>query len=88
MVGYVFLKKQVLFNKIQNCYLDDASAFRYLGFGIRFVRYKSKSRLVYNVMSAPRIVLSMKDSKYDEFVFSTNNPEKIMKTIQSQITKK
>lgn len=87
-VGYGFVKKQILLNKIQNCYLDDASAIVYLGFGIRLASYKGKSRLVYNVMNTPRVVLSMKNWKYDEFVFSTKNPEKIMKTIKSQIVTK
>jgi hypothetical protein len=69
---------------LEGCYPDEASAVRYGGFGIKAGVYNGKKRLVYNVTGAKRVVLKVKGRKYDEFVFSTRNPEQVMRIIRMQ----
>ena len=85
VVNYGLLKQQFMWNDINDCYLDDASAIVYGGFGLRVASYKGKTRLVYNTVKSPRIVLSIKDGSFEEFVFSTKNPEEIIKIIEQKI---
>lgn len=84
-IGFGLFKKTIMWDNIKNCYQDEASAIRYGGFGIRISNYKGKTRLVYNVMKAPRVVLSIKEGNFEEFVFSTKNPEKIIKIVKQYI---
>lgn len=41
-----------------------------------------KSRLVYNLPGVPRVVIALKGPKSREFVFSTGNPEEVMRLIR------
>jgi hypothetical protein len=40
---------------------------------------------VYNVVGGPRIVLSLKRGRFKEFVFSTKNPEEVIKIAKERI---
>ena len=86
-VGFGRMRASFKWEQIEDCYVDKASALRYGGFGIRGGRFEGKSRLVYNITNAPRLVLKVKGAKYDEFVFSTKKPDELMRVIKSQITK-
>lgn len=83
-VSYGIFKHIIPWENVENCYLDEASIIRYGGWGIRIGRVKGKCRLVYNVIGAPRIVLSLKKGKFKEFVFSTEKPEEVMNIIRQQ----
>jgi len=88
IVKYGFGKRTIPWEKIGDCYLDKASIIRYGGFGNRIGRVKGKWRDVYNVIGYPRVVLSLKNSGFfKEFVFSTKNPEEVMKVIKQQMEK-
>jgi hypothetical protein len=82
VVGYGILKHTIPWENIEDCYLDKASAIRYGGWGIRIGRVKGKWRLVYNLIGSPRVVLSLNRGKFREFVFSTNNPQKVVAIVK------
>ena len=84
-VGYGIFKRTILWENVENCYLDEASTIRYGGWGIRIGRVKGKWRLVYNVIGGPRAVLSLKKGRFKEFVFSTKNPEEVMNVVKQRI---
>jgi hypothetical protein len=86
IVNYGFNKRTIPWGNINDCYLDEASAIRYGGFGLRIGRVKGKWRDVYNVLGCPRVVFSLKDSGFfKEFVFSTNNPKKVIKIVKERM---
>ncbi|MFW0860293.1 MAG: hypothetical protein AAGB97_09125 [Dehalococcoidia bacterium] len=84
-VRYGIFKHKILWENVEDCYLDEASAIRYGGWGIRIGRVKGKWRLVYNVIGGPRVVLSLNKGKCKEFVFSTNNPQKAIETVKQKL---
>ena len=83
-VGYGIFKHNIPWENIEDCYLDEASTIRYGGWGIRIGRVKGKWRLVYNVIGGPRVVLSLNKGKFREFVFSTNNPQKVIEIVKQK----
>jgi hypothetical protein len=85
VVGYGIFKRTIPWENIERCYLDEVSSIRYGGWGIRIGRVKGKWRLVYNVIGGPRVVLSLKRGWFGEFVFSTKNPEEVMKVVRHMI---
>jgi hypothetical protein len=84
-VGYGIIKHSILWENVEDCYLDEVSTIRYGGWGIRIAKVKGKWRLVYNVIGGPRIVLSLNKGKFKEFVFSTKNPEEVIKIAKERI---
>ncbi len=68
-------------NDIAGTYLDKASSIAYGGFGIRFGSVNGKHRLVYSIVNAPRVVIQEHRASNHEFVFSTRNPEAVIKAI-------
>jgi hypothetical protein len=85
VVGYGIFKRTTFWENIERCYLDEVSSIRYGGWGIRIGRVKGRWRLVYNVIRGPRVVLSLKKGWFREFVFSTKNPEEVMKIVGQRI---
>jgi len=84
-VGYGLLNNTIPWKNIESSYLDKTSVIMYGGWGIRLGRVKGKWRLVYNVFRGPRVVLVLKKGWYREFVFSTRNPQEMMKIIGQQL---
>lgn len=84
-VGFGRIVKRFPWDAISGCYQDDASAIRYGGYGIKGGKYKGKTRMVFNITNAPRVVLVVKGSKFDEFVFSTKRPDEVIRIITSQM---
>lgn len=84
-VGYGIFKRTIIWENIEGCYLDEASTIRYGGWGIRIGRVKGKWRWVYNVIGGPRVVLSLREGRFREFVFSTKSPEQVIKVVKQQI---
>ncbi len=85
-VGYVIIKRKIPLENVEDCILDEASAVRYGGFGIRMTRVKGKNRLGYITIGTPRCVLTLKKGKFKEFAFSTKNPEEVMNVIKGQLS--
>jgi hypothetical protein len=80
-VGYGLIRHHIPWSNIAGCRLDKASAARYGGWGIRLGWADGKKRLVYNILGGPRVVVEKRQGRYTEFVFSTRNPEGVMKAI-------
>lgn len=80
-VGYGIIRHQIPWGNVVGCRMDEASALRYGGWGIRMGCVGGKRQLVYNILGAPRVVVENRLSRYDEFVFSTRNPDAVMKAI-------
>jgi len=87
-VGYGIIRQHVEWGNIVGCRLDDVSAVRYGGWGIRTACVGGKRRLVYNIIGAPRVVVEKRTGKYEELVFSTRNPEGAMKAINEGLGKR
>jgi len=83
-VSYGIFRYIIPWENIKNCYLDEASTINYGGWGIRIGKVQGRWRLVYNVIGAPRVVLSLKKGKFKEFVFSTEKPEEVMNIIRER----
>jgi hypothetical protein len=81
-VSFGIFKRVITWENVKGCYIDEASAVRYGGWGVRIGRVKGRWRLVYNVIRCPRIVVELKEGRFKEFVFSTKNPEEIMEIIR------
>ena len=84
-VNYGMIARYIPMENIERCYLDQTSAIKYGGFGIRIARINGKWRLVYNLVASPRVVLSLKTGGFREFVFSTENPDEVMGLINERI---
>lgn len=80
-VGYGIIKKSIPREEIEKCYLDETKAILYGGWGIRIGRVKGKWRLIYNTVGDPRVVLVLRGGWHKEFVFSTQNPQVIIKLL-------
>ncbi len=80
-VGYGMIKNTIPREDIEKCFLDQTNAILYGGWGIRIGRIKGKWRLIYNTVGDPRVVLVLKNRWYKEFVFSTRNPQEIIKLL-------
>ena len=85
-VAYGLFKRIIPWEDVASCYEDEASALgSYGGYGIRIGRVNGKTRLVYNVLGGERVVLVLKQGRFNEFVFSTNNPDAVMDVIKGRI---
>ena len=85
-VAYGMFKRVIPWEDIADCYPDEVSVFgHYGGYGIRIGRVNGKTRLVYNVLGGERVVLGLKKGRFNEFVFSTNNPDAVMDVIKGRI---
>lgn len=86
-VRYGISKHSILWNNVTDCNLDKTPIRSYGGWGIRVGNVKGRRRLVYNVVGYPRVLLALNKGKFREFVFSTTNPDVVIKVIRQQIEK-
>lgn len=84
-VSYGIFRHNIPWEDIENCCLDETWTIGYGGWGVRIGRVKGKWRLVYNIVGGHRVVLSLKKGKFREFVFSTNNPQRIMEIVKQKL---
>jgi hypothetical protein len=80
-IGYGIFKHEIPWETVENCYIDETSAVRYGGSGIRVTKVGDKKRIVYSVVGSPRVVLSLKEGTYKEVAFSTRNPDQVMSIV-------
>ena len=83
-VGYGIVRHHIPWSNVVDCYQDKASTVWYGGFGIRLGLVNGKWRLVYNTIGHPRVVIRKRQGKVREFVFSTRNPEGLIRAIREQ----
>jgi hypothetical protein len=73
-VGYKIIRHNISWGNVTECYREESSSLRYGGWGIRFGRVEGKWRLVFNIIGGERVVIGQNQGRWDEFVFTTNNP--------------
>jgi hypothetical protein len=77
-VSYGLFKRIVLRSEIETIYIDTLNPLlAYGGWGIRFGRYRGKSRIVYNLPGKKNLVAAIKNSNR-ELVFSVKDSEQFM----------
>ena len=86
-VGFAYPKKIIPLSHIEEALTDKEAKPFVLGFGIRMTRFEKEWVLVYNVIFARTAVLKLNEGKARYFVFSTKNPEEIVKIINANINK-
>jgi len=87
-VGYGIIRHHLEWGNIVGCRLDEVSAVRYGGWGIRTACVGGKRRLVYNIIGAPRVGVEKRAGRHHELAFSTRNPEAAMKAINEGLGKR
>ncbi|XUW99398.1 MAG: hypothetical protein TUN42_05725 [Dehalogenimonas sp.] len=80
--GYGVFHHNIPAEDISGVYREDASDLAYGGFGIRFGWKNGKRRVVYNVIGKPGVVIQRRSLPDREFVFSSNDPKKVMETLR------
>jgi hypothetical protein len=86
--GYGIICHHIPWGDVVGCRLDEASAARYGGWGIRTGWVNGRKRLVYNIIGAPRVVVEKRQGRFPDFVFSTRNPKGVMKVINEGLGKR
>lgn len=81
-VGYGPLGQSFNWDNVEGCFLDKTSAVQYGGAGLRMAKVGGNWRIIYIVVESPRVVLSLREGRFKEVVFSTRHPEEVMKTIK------
>jgi len=87
-VGYGIIRHRVEWGNIVSCRIDESSAVRYGGWGVRTAWVGGKRRLVYNIIGAPRVVVEKRAGRHHELAFSTRDPEAVMRAINEGLGKK
>jgi hypothetical protein len=85
VIGFGIIKRTIPWELIERCYVDEVTSLRYGGWGIRIGWVRGKWRLVFNIIGAPRVVLTLKRGRFDEFVFSTRHPDEVVRIIRQRI---
>ena len=85
VIAYGVIRHRIQWEDIEGCYVDEASATWYGGYGIRLGWYKGKRRLIYNTIGDPRVVLLTRNSSTPEFVFSTGNPNEVVNRVHEHL---
>jgi hypothetical protein len=85
VVGFGIIKRTIPWELIERCYVDEVTSLRYGGWGIRIGWVRGKWRLVYNIIGAPRVVLTLKRGRFKEFVFSTRHPDEVVRIVRQRI---
>ncbi|MBU7023472.1 MAG: hypothetical protein HXS40_04830 [Theionarchaea archaeon] len=81
-VGYGPLGQSFKWDNVVGCSLDETSAVQYGGAGLRMAKIGGNWRIIYNVIESPRVVLSLREGRFREVVFSTRHPQDVIKTIK------
>ena len=79
------ISHSISINNIAGTYQDKASKVHYRGFGIRWGWVNGKRRLVYDATDTPHVVIRQKQNSKREFVFSTQNPDAVIKAIRTVV---
>lgn len=80
--GYGIIRHYIPWSNVEGYRMDETSTLTYGGWGIRMAWADGKRRLVYNIIGGPRVVIEKRQGSFPEFVFSTRNPEAVIKAIR------
>lgn len=84
-IRYGIVGHTLLWNKVEDVFLDETSMIRYGGWGLRIGRFGGKWRLIFNVIGKKCVLLQLNQGRFRELVFSTNSPEEIVKIIRERV---
>ena len=85
VIAYGVIRHRIRWEDIEDCYVDEASAAWYGGYGIRLGWYRGRRRLIYNTIGDPRVVLLTTSAATPEFVFSTSQPEELVSRVREHL---
>ncbi len=80
--SYGRISYRVALDNIESAFVDTNPGIVYGGWGIRMARIKGRSALIYNVISKPRVVLTLRAGRFGQFAFSTRRPDEVISLIQ------
>jgi hypothetical protein len=83
--SFGFIKFETPISNIKAVYTDEKSSLKYGGWGIRMRKYREGWVLAYTAIGFKRVVLELKENKYNKFIFSTAHPEEVINTIKQQL---
>ncbi|MHA2495418.1 MAG: hypothetical protein ACXAEI_08010 [Candidatus Hodarchaeales archaeon] len=84
-IKFGIFSRSIGWESIDECHIDEVSMWRIGGAGIHFTRIRRKWRAMYNFLEYPRIVLTLKQGRIREVVFSTRNPERVLAIVKQGI---
>jgi hypothetical protein len=83
--SFGFIKFETSLSNIKAVYTDEKSSLKYGGWGIRMRKYREGWVLAYTAIGYKRVVLELKENKYNKFIFSTAHPEEVINIIKQQL---
>jgi hypothetical protein len=86
-IKYGLSKRIYEWEDVTGCRLDTRKGISYGGYGIRIARKDGMLVLVYDRIGGQRVVLSVTSGKFEEFVFSTNNPDEVLMHCERYVAK-
>lgn len=85
-VSFGMFSQTIAFERIESCSPDTTSALlAYGGWGIRYGRVGGYFRRVYNVYGCKNLVLTLKEGRIRQFVFSTKRPDELKALIDASL---
>ena len=84
-VSYGLVRRTVMARNIADCYTSKAHTLRYGGWGVRVFKAKKGFMLVYSVGGAPLVVLTLKQGKMHEFLFSSMYQHRVLEVVNGLI---
>jgi|GEM_PF-3578559 len=83
-VSYGIIKHITPWEDIIACQVEGPSAVQFKGYGIRNGKINGKMVQGY-VIGNPKVTISLNKGKYNDFVFTTKNPQEVCNLINEQI---
>jgi hypothetical protein len=84
-VSYGLFWKTLFWNEVASCEIDNGSALRYGGWGIRLGSINGKRVWVYNTFGGTRVAFLTRSSEPNGMVVSTRKQEELMRLANQQI---
>ncbi|MFP4170195.1 MAG: hypothetical protein ACLFUV_04135 [Methanomassiliicoccales archaeon] len=84
-VRFGLVRRKYRWAEIEGAYKEGATAVVYGGYGIRFGWTKGRSRVAYILSLVPRVFVPIRDGRFDELVFSTRDPGRVIELVHHQI---
>jgi len=84
-IRYGFFSHHQPFSNIAEVEVVEKPGLRYGGWGIRVTWSGKKPVVVFNILSAPTVELTLKDGKYSKLVFSSRQPDEVAKIIRRRL---
>ena len=84
-IRYGFFSHRQPFSNIAEVSVVEKPGLRYGGWGIRVTWSGKKPSIVFNILSAPTVELTLREGKYSRLVFSSHKPDEIAGIISRKL---